>query len=115
MSKTTKEMFFNKWNIHVNNESYYKRRFPQYVVDNKLDYKALDKEFTTRLELKLELANRLAGYRPQDIYGAFIGLPNYRQIATCWLNDLYRDNDKNRLIRDKAYETLKKIKEYLDE
>ena len=113
--KMTAGDFYSKWNIHISTATYYKKRFPEFVTNKKLDYKLLDDEFLRRIEIKENAKKILYEARGIEIEDCFEG-ENRNQIACHWLRDLYLDfvNDKKNihLISDKKIDKINKVVDF---
>lgn len=107
--------FYSKWNIHISTATYYKKRFPEFVINKKLDYRLLDNEFLRRIKIKEDAKKILYEAKGIEIEDCFEG-KNKNQIACHWLRDLYLDfvNDKKNihLISDKRIDRINKVVEF---
>ena len=108
----TAQYFYSKWNINRCGVSFYKKKFPEFVFDNKLNYTKLDKEFQRRIDIKEKAKDLLSEATVQDIEDCFSGENKYN-LAHQWLKRLYMSFDntnRNRqLISDCTLEQIDKI------
>ena len=86
------QYFYSKWNINRCGVSFYKKKFPEFVFDNKLDYSKLDKEFQRRIDIKEKARDLLSEATVQDIEDCFSGKNKYN-LAHKWLKSLYMSFD----------------------
>ena len=106
------QYFYSKWNINRCGVSFYKKKFPEFVFDNKLDYSKLDKEFQRRIDIKEKARDLLSEATVKDIEDCFSGKNKYN-LAYKWLKMLYMSFDntnRNRqLISDCTLKQIDKI------
>ena len=109
-----KKHFYNKYGMHTNNHYYYKKKYKDFVIDGKLDYALLDKEFQKRINLREEVKELMASKSGKDIYHLFISdkTPNPRQVCKTWIDRLYMERFRFS-INDELYATLRTVYEYL--
>lgn len=112
----TADDFYSKWNINISTVSYYKKRFPQFVENKRLNYEKLNAEFERRIKLKNKARAELYSTTGSEIKDCFEGKNNH-QMACHWLRDLYLDyiTDKHsrHLITDKALDRIEKVLKHL--
>ena len=109
---TAKE-FAEKWGVTNIGVYYYKKAFPQFVIDGKFNYKKFDKEQLNRLELKTKLQKICLNVRPYLIADCFNG-KDKQSIAYTWIQDLYMQDSRRKIIGDKAYDTMTRVANYLE-
>lgn len=86
----TEKQFYKKWDIRNHNKPYYKKIFPQTVINNEIDYTLLDNEFESRKALKNRARDVLVEARGLDIYSCF-KQPYAKEKACNWLSRLYME------------------------
>jgi hypothetical protein len=110
--------FYEKWNINISTVSYYKKRFPQFVFNNNLDYGLLNQEFERRIKIKEDAKMLLSSATSTDIKDCelFKNSKKPETNACHWLLRLYLPylNEKiNRhLITDVAIKNIQTIVEH---
>ena len=87
----TEKQFYRKWDVKHHNKPHYKKVFPQFILQNNdLDFTLLDKEFTSRQDLKFRARDILIEARGLDIYECFT-MPYAKEKACNWLSRLYME------------------------
>lgn len=104
----TQEHFYNKYGMHTNNHYYYKKKYKDFVINGKLDYALLDKEFQKRINLREEVKDLMASKSGKDIHHLF----SSRQTCQTWIDRLYMERFRFS-INDELYATLRTVHEYL--
>ena len=113
----TEKQFYRKWEINHHNKPHYKKVFPQFILPNgNLDFTLLDKEFTSRQDLKFRARDILCEARGIDIYECFT-MPYAKEKACNWLSRLYMEpiNDKHngkKLIETRTVNRINTIIEH---
>lgn len=113
----TEQQFYKKWDIKRHNKPHYKKVFPQFILpNNDLDFTLLDKEFTSRQDLKFRARDILCEARGLDIYECFPE-PHAKEKACNWLSRLYMEpmDDKHngkKLIETRTVNRINTILEH---
>ncbi len=112
----TEKQFYKKWDIRNHNKPYYKKIFPQTVINNEIDYTLLDNEFESRKALKNRARDILIEARGLDIYECF-SQPYAKEKACNWLSRLYMEpmDDKHngkKLIETRTVNRINTILEH---
>ena len=106
------KQFYKKWYIKHHNKSYYKKLFPQFIVNDELDYSMMDKEFTRRTMLKEYARNTLLEAKGKDISECFKE-PYASEKACNWLVKLYMqpvcEKHAKKLIETRTVNRIRKI------
>lgn len=106
------KQFYKKWEIKHHNVHHYKKIFPQFVFDNKINYSMLDKEFTRRTKLKDYAREALIEARGIDIHECF-SEPHSKEKACNWLVKLYMqpvcEKHDKKLIETRTVVRIRKI------
>lgn len=109
------KQFYKKWEIKHHNKSYYKKIFPQFIINNELDYELMDKEFQQRQDLKLRAREVLIEARGLDIHECFTE-PHAKEKACNWLVKLYMqpicEKHNKKLIEIRTVNRINKILEH---
>ena len=104
--------FYEKWNINKFNSTYYKKKFPQFVENNLMNYSKLDKEFQRRINIKENAKQLLFEAKAKDIEDCFTCKEN-KVTAHNWLTDLYmpylQEKRNQNLISDRAIRRIELI------
>ena len=105
--------FYKKWEINYHNNSYYKKIFPEFVLENgNLDFTKLDKEFTRRTNLKEYARNVLLEAKGIDIRKCF-SEPYSKEKACNWLVKLYMqpicEKSNKKLIETRTVVRIRKV------
>ena len=104
--------FYEKWNINKFNSTYYKKKFPQFVENNLMNYSKLDKEFQRRINIKENAKQLLFEAKAKDIEDCFACKEN-KVTAHNWLTDLYmpylQEKRNQNLISDRAIRRIELI------
>ena len=114
----TEKQFYKKWDIRNHNKPYYKKIFPNFVINNEIDYTLLDNEFERRKALKNKARDVLADARGLDIYSCFTQ-PYAKEKACNWLSKLYMEpicekHDK-KLVSEKTIKKIEQVLKYYQE
>ena len=113
----TEQQFYRKWDVKHHNKPHYKKVFPQFILQNNdLDFTLLDKEFTSRQDLKFRARDILIEAKKLDIYECFT-MPYAKEKACNWLSRLYMEpiNDKHngkKLIETRTVNRINTILEH---
>ena len=106
------KQFYKKWDIKHHNVHYYRKIFPQCIINDDLDYRLIDKEFTRRDRLKEYARNTLLEARGLDIYQCF-SEPYAKEKACNWLVRLYMqpvcEKSAKKLIETRTVIRIRKI------
>ena len=105
--------FYKKWEINHHNNSYYKKIFPKFILENgNLDFTKLDKEFTRRYRLKEYARNVLLEAKGIDIHECF-SEPYSKEKACSWLVKLYMqpicEKSNKKLIEKRTIIRIRKV------
>lgn len=98
---TTKQ-FFNKWDIDITSSTHYKRRFPQFVENNQMDWDALDKHLSYMRSIKEKALDILSELRAKDLEFFFEG-KNVAARSHHLMNRMFNVSS-HAIIRKETYE-----------